>query len=206
MVARRRLSPNTAPVIDTDEDGAPIVAEEAVVAAAEESVGAIPRRPQHLPRTDDREVRETTHAAPRRTRRRKDTVHDDIFYVPVDEIPEGSSYEWKRWSVHGQEDPFYIASMREQGWEPVDPRRHPNWVPPGYNQPYIIKGGQILMERPIELTQEARAEQRQLAKRQVREAEQRVGLTPRGTGTRDHPGVAPTIVKELGRMVTAIED
>ena len=207
MVARRRLSPAPAPAVDVDEEGAPVaLAPEAPVEVEEESSGALPRRAQHVPRVDGREVRETAHAAPRRTRRRKDTVHDDIFYVPVEEIPEGSSYEWKRWSTHGLEDPFYIASMREQGWEPVDPKRHPNWVPPGYNQPHIIKGGQILMERPIELTQEARAEQRQLAKRQIHEAEQRVGLTPRGTGTRDHPGVAPKIVKEVGRMISAIEE
>ena len=200
MVERRRLTPAPDPVIDEDGTTAP----KEVEASSEETLkGVLPRRSQHVPRTDGREVRETAHATPRRTRRRKDSVIEDIFYFPVDEIPEGSSYEWKRWTVNGEENPFYIASMREQGWEPVDPKRHPSQVPPGYNQPYIIKGGQILMERPIELTQEARAEQRQLAKRQIREAEQRLGMTPRDTGTRDHPDVRPQIVKEVGRMISA---
>ena len=150
-------------------------------------------------------VREAVHESdhtPKRTRRRKATVTEDIFYIPVEEIPEGLSYEWKRWSVVGEEQPFYLAQMREQGWEPVPPKRHPSWVPPGYNEPHIIKGGLILMDRPIELTQEARQEQRQLAKTQVREAEQRLGMTPNNTLGR----VAPKITKEIGRMVPVPSD
>ena len=167
----------------------------------------VERPPQRATATDAREPQhEPVHAEARRTRRRKSTVNDDMFYIPLDEIPEGSSYEWKRWSVNGLEDPFYIAQMREQGWEPVNPKRHPTWVPPGYSQPHIIKGGQILMERPLSLTQEAQAEQRKLAKTQMREAEQRLGMTPKDTLTRQHPGAEPRIVKEYMRPVTAIEE
>jgi hypothetical protein len=166
------------------------------------------RAPVHVETTvTDREpdrnpIHEKAHI---RTRQRRATVNDDQFYIPVEEIPEGSSYEWKRFSVNGLEDPFYIAQMRQQGWEPVDPKRHPTWVPPGYDKPNIIKGGQILMERPIELTREAQAETRTLAKRQMREAEQRLGMTPRDTLTREHPEVAPRITKEMMRPVP-IED
>lgn len=162
-----------------------------------------PRAPVHGARVrGHREQRhETSHGEPRRIRRRKSTAVEDIYYIPVEEIPEGSSYEWKRWSVVGAEDPFYIAQMREQGWEPVDPRRHPTWVPPGYSLPHIIKGGMILMERPIELTEEARAEQRVLARQQVREAEARLGRTPGNT----HQRLAPKITKEIMRAVQAEE-
>jgi hypothetical protein len=166
---------------------------------------SIPRVKLH---TAARSVRPAQHApehAKPRSRRKKSLISEDIFFLPVDEIPEGSSYEWKRWTVMGEQNPFYIAQMREQGWEPVDPKRHPNWVPPGYNEPYIIKGGQILMERPEELTKEARAEARTLAKRQVREAEQRLGMTPKGELTREHPGLKIGVQKEIGRMV-AIEE
>lgn len=145
---------------------------------------------------------EAAHSRPR-SRRRKSSVAEDMFFIPLEEIPEGLSYEWKRYSNLGEENPFYLAQMREQGWEPVDPKRHPNWVPPGYSQPHIIKGGQILMERPIELTEEARAEDRVLARRQVREAEQRLGLTPKDTLSRDL--VKPRVTKEIGRMIP-IED
>ena len=161
---------------------------------------SISRAPLHISSTDEREPQhEPVHAEARRTRRRKATVNEDMFYIPIDEIPEGSSYEWKRHSVQGMEDPFYLAGMREQGWEPVNPKRHPNWVPPGYNLPHIIKGGLILMERPMELTNEFRAEQRALAKTQQREAEQRLGMTPKGELTREHSGVEPRIVKEYMR-------
>ena len=166
----------------------------------------IPRPAQRVALSDAREPEhDTTHVKARRTRRHKSTVNEDMFYIPVDEIPEGSSYEWKRWSVNGMEDPFYIAQMREQGWEPVNPKSHPNWVPPGYSQPHIIKGGLILMERPIELTREARAEQRTLAKKQIREAEQRLGMTPKDTLTRQHEGVEPRVVKEYMRPVSIEE-
>lgn len=162
-----------------------------------------PREAQHQDQTDVREAQHVSNHAPQRTRRRKTTTtHDDPFYIPVDEIPEGLSYEWKRWSVAGQHDPFYVAGLREQGWEPVPPKRHPNWVPPGYNEPHIIKGGQILMDRPIELTEEARKEQRMLAKQQQREAEQRLGMSPRDTLER----VAPKIQKEYMRPMTVSED
>ncbi len=162
----------------------------------------VPRSPLHGKQRE--EVRASAHVAdhaPARTRRRSSAISEDIFYIPVDQIPEGSSYEWKRWSVHGEENPFYIAQMREQGWEPVDPKRHPTWLPPGYNLPNIIKGGQILMERPLELTLEAKKELRQLSNQQMREAEQRLGMAPKGTGTRDIPDVAPRIHKEIGRMI-----
>lgn len=162
-----------------------------------------PRAPVHGAQA--RGYREAQHVAdhgePRRIRRRKATVSEDKYYIPVDEIPEGSSYEWKRWSVMGQEDPYYLAQMREQGWEPVNPKRHPTWVPPGYSQDYIIKDGLILMERPIELTEEARAEQKVLARQQVREAEARLGRTPGNT----HQRLAPKITKEIMRQVP-VED
>jgi hypothetical protein len=130
-------------------------------------------------------------------RRRKGLQHDDPFYIPLDEIPEGLSYEWKRFSVAGQEDPFYLAQMRAQGWEPVDPKMHPNWVPPDYTAPNIIKGGQILMERPIELTNEARAELDALANQQMREVRARVGKSEPGELER----VKPRIENEWNRMV-----
>lgn len=145
--------------------------------------------------------REPLHEPPKRTRRRKLLQADDQFYLPIDEVPEDSTYEWKRFAVMGQEDPFYLAQQREQGWEPVPATRHPNWVPPGYDKPHIIKGGLILMERPAELTREARAEERAMSKRQVREAEARLGMTPKGEMTRNFPGIQVGVTKEVMRPV-----
>ncbi len=158
------------------------------------------RVPAHQPAAKAT-TRAAAHDKPVRTRRRKLLTHDDQFWLPVEEIPEGLSYEWKRMSVMGQDDPFYIAQLREQGWEPVLATRHPNWVPPGYDKPNIIKGGLILMERPEELTAEARAEEKKMAKQQVREAEARLGMTPRGELSRDHPGIKVGVMKEWNRPV-----
>lgn len=165
------------------------------------------RTPEHAaaPAPDTRETEHVAeHNAPRkRTRQRSSTVQINPFdAVNLDKIPSDISVEWKRFSNVGADDPFYLSRMEEQGWLPVDPRQHPDWVPlpPGYDKPHIIKDGLILMERPKELTEEARAENEVLANRQIREAEQRLGKTPKGEMTREEPGVKPKIVKEYGRM------
>lgn len=165
------------------------------------------RMPQHVAAAPEREPEhEAAHTKPRtRTRMGRTSIVDDPFYIPLEEIPEGSSYEWKRFSNVGQEDPFYIAQMRSQGWEPVDPRRHPTWVPPGFSTPHIVKGGMLLMERPLALTQEAIKEREQMARQQVNEAEERLGRTPKDTLTREHPDVRPRVEKQMMRPVP-IED
>lgn len=158
------------------------------------------REPAHQPKAKA-VTRGPVHEVQARTRRRKNVESEDQFYLPMDEIPEDSTYEWKRLSVMGLEDPFYIARQREQGWEPVMSSRHANWLPPGYDKPHIIKGGLILMERPKELTQEARREERAMSKKQVREAEARLGMTPRGEMTRNFPGINVGVQKEMMRPV-----
>lgn len=151
--------------------------------------------------------RESEHPQARTRRRtRSATVADNPFDIPVSEIPAGSTYEWKRYTVMGKEDPFYISNMRAQGWEPVDPKAHPNWLPPNYKESHIVRDGLILMERPKELTEEARAEQRQLSKQQVREAEQRLGMTPNNTLTREHDRVKPQVTKEMMRPIAIQEE
>jgi hypothetical protein len=159
------------------------------------------------------ETREPEHAAEHvneriRTRTRNSQINrEDPFYVNMAAIPPDVSVEWKRFTNVGQEDSFYIARMREQGWEPVNPLEHPDWVPvpPGYDKTTIIKDGLMLMERPAHLTKEARAEAQTLADKQIVEAEQRLGKTNKGEMTRDHEGAKPRIIKEVGRMV-AIEE
>jgi len=160
--------------------------------------------PVHAPehRADGSQAQHQPEHQPERKRTRvRNAAFENPYDLPLDEIPGDSSYEWKRWSVVGQHDPFYISQMRKQGWEPVDPKRHPNWVPPGYKESSIIKGGMILMERPKYLTEEAQEEMKTAARREVSMAEQRLGMTPKGEATRDHPDVRPRISKEMVRMV-----
>jgi hypothetical protein len=166
------------------------------------------RAPEHAAAATLREDEHDAEHAPRKRTRNSQLNREDEFYVNLAAIPADISVEWKRMSNVGEENPFYIARMREQGWEPVNPLQHPDWVPvpPGYDKTTIIKNGLVLMERPKHLTDEARAESRMLAKQQVREAEQRLGMTPKDTMTRDHDGAKPKIVKEMMRPVAIEED
>jgi hypothetical protein len=177
---------------------------------AKTSVRPEQRVSEHTPAAEQRiDEHEPDHINPRvRTRTRNSSIsHEDPYYVDLSKVPPDVDVNWKRFSNVGEEYPFYIARMREQGWEPVNPQENPDWVPvpPGYDKTNIIKGGLILMERPMRLSDEAKAENKIAAKQQVREAEQRLGLTPADTMTRDHEGAKPRIVKEMMRPI-AIED
>lgn len=79
----------------------------------------------------------------------------DQFYIPANLIPDGISYEWKRWSVCGWVDDDYLTAIARTGWEPVRPKDQPSLVPPGYDGGYILRGGMILMQRSAHLTEKA---------------------------------------------------
>lgn len=94
------------------------------------------------------------------------------FDVPREQIPDGMSYQWNNATVFGKSDPSYDSFMAQQGWEPVPAYRHPHLVPPGTpeNAPIIIDG-QVLVERPAELTNEALQEELDKARGEVRAKE-----------------------------------
>lgn len=108
-------------------------------------------------------------------------------------IPDGWSYEWKRYSVLGQEDPAYMAELHQLGFSPVPAERHPGlFLPVGYTGS-IILGGQILMERPVELEMEAREEDDMRARAQVRGSREQFGMVPQARGFEgpsQHPSAA----------------
>jgi hypothetical protein len=128
----------------------------------------ITKRGPGRPRKDENEP--VIARAPIRTevreRKRKSNSSEDKFAIPAHLIPPGTSLEWKRESVVGQEDPHYMAALHENGWRPVDVSMIPTLMPEGYKGA-IRMGGQVLMERPIELTREAQAEDRDNARRAV---------------------------------------
>lgn len=132
-----------------------------------------------------------------RTRQRLGTV--DKFHIDPAKIPAGMSYEWKRYEVLGQQDHSYMQAQAENAWEPVDCARHPELMPPGHKGS-IIRDGLMLMERPIELTMEARDEDRLIARQQVRAKEQQLGQTPDGQFTRDHATARPRVSKSYEPM------
>jgi hypothetical protein len=168
------------------------------------------RAPEHAParQAERAPAHQPTHARERTRTRTSQGIqpalqqsHDG--YLNLQNIPPDVSIEWKLFTAEGKEYPAYLQGMRKQGWEPVNPHEHPDWVnvPPGYDKPTVIVDGLILMERPKRLTDEAREDDRIASQNRVREAEQRLGKTPKDTMTREHPDLKIGVTKEVGRMI-----
>ena len=121
----------------------------------------------------------------------------DEFYIDASIIPEGWSYEWKRHTLLGREDPSYQVSLARAGWEAVPAGRHPEMMPLHSKASIIERKGMILMERPLTLTNEARDVELRRARMQVRAKEQQLASTPDGTMTRDHARVRPNVKKSF---------
>jgi len=113
----------------------------------------------------------------------------DEFAIPLQIVPEGWTYEWKRKSVFGQEDSSYMMSQEARGWEPVPASRHRNLMPEGhYNT--IERKGMILMERPKEITDEAKRADRMRAMNQVKNREQQLAEAQAGEFARNKPTIS----------------
>ncbi len=112
------------------------------------------------------------------TRRR--TSVGDKFDVPLNEIPQGWSYQWNAVTVLNQGIEEIVRGdlqMHENGWRPVPASRHPGrWAPHGF-EGAIIVDGQRLEERPESLTKEAHDEDVLRAKSQVRDRTDALRLT-----------------------------
>jgi len=119
----------------------------------------------------------------------------DEFYVPKDIIPDGWTYEWKRYSTYNQIDSSHIRELERKGWAFVPAARHPQLVAIGDTGNIILRKGLALMERPTEIVEEARLIEQRRASDQVRSKEQQLSGTPEGTMTRDHAKARPQIKK-----------
>lgn len=102
-------------------------------------------------------------------------IERDKYYAP--EPPDGWSYEWKLKSVLNQDDLDRIRQNEAAGWEPVPLSRHPELMPRGWKGETVEVGGLVLMERPKVFTDEAKEEERRLAREAVltKEAQMREG-------------------------------
>jgi hypothetical protein len=120
----------------------------------------------------------------------------DDFYVNQSMIPPGWTYEWKRKTIMGQEDPAYQVQLARMGWEPVPASRHPSYMPEGSRSATIERKGMILMERPSELSEEARHIESRRAKNQVRQKEAQLNSAPEGQFGRDNKGNSMANIKK----------
>jgi hypothetical protein len=112
----------------------------------------------------------------------------DEYFIEPGIIPDKWSYEWKRKTVYGAEDPAHQVSLARRGWEVVPASRHPEMMPMGYTGVEITRKGMILMERPLEITDEVRAAELRKARLQVRAKEEQLTASPSGQFERSNKG------------------
>lgn len=110
---------------------------------------------------------------------RKRTTTNDIFQIPPELIPQGWEYQWCAVTVVGNSEILMDQNlmMAENGWRPVPASRYPGrFMPAGY-EGNITRGGQLLMERPSALCEEARAEDIRNAKQLISDRNDALKLT-----------------------------
>lgn len=103
----------------------------------------------------------------KKVRRRKNIASQSPTHIPEHMIPEGVDLQWVTDSIHGQPDPQGRIAFEINAWEPVTP----DMFEGRFDGMFMAKGhkgeinvhGAVLMWRPIELTIEARQEERQEA-------------------------------------------
>jgi hypothetical protein len=126
----------------------------------------------------------------------------DEFYFSPDQVPDGWTYEWKRRTIMGQEDPAYQVALARTGWEPVPSRRHPEMMPAGWKGDTIERKGMLLMQRPREITERVEELDLRKARNQIKAKEQQLNAAPPGTMEREFsdPRTRPTIKKSFEAM------
>lgn len=104
---------------------------------------------------------------PRRQRLQKYGEGQDRFSIPRELIPAGTDLQWVVYEILGQPAPQERIKFERNGWRAVtadqfDRRFDGMFMPKGSKEEIRVEG-QVLMERPMELTMEAREEERQAA-------------------------------------------
>jgi hypothetical protein len=118
---------------------------------------------------------------------------NDEYYIELGIIPDGWSYEWKTRTILGAEDPAHQVALARKGWEIVPASRHPELMPMGYKGVEITRKGMVLMERPLEITQEAQRRALLAARTQMRDKEAQ--LTNAKSGEFDRTNKGDPLVK-----------
>lgn len=113
-------------------------------------------------------VREPIRETPeRRQRLRKGIANVSPTHIPREMIPDGVDLQWVTDTIHGLPELQGRQSFEINGWEAVTPdmfsgRFDGMFMPKGYKGEINVLGS-VLMWRDMELTMEARAEEREQA-------------------------------------------
>lgn len=125
----------------------------------------------------------------------------DEFYVDLNVIPDGWSYQWKRTTYVGKADQHHMLSVARNGWRPVDVSRHPEMMPAGHQGPIEIKG-LMLMEMPTLIVERARRRDEREARDALLNSERLLHETPANTAPRDEfPDKMKFVKREIMRAV-----
>lgn len=103
----------------------------------------------------------------RKQRLRKGIANVSPTHIPQEMIPGDIDLQWVTDTIHGMPEAQGRQSFEINGWEPVTPdmwgkRFDGMFMPKGFKGEINVLGS-VLMWRPMELTLEARAEERQQA-------------------------------------------
>ena len=148
---------------------------------------AIARAPKRGPmREEDPRTRAARRSAELREHLGDEEEGTDEFYISKSDIPAGWAYEWKRKLTLGAEDPAYQVALARAGWEPVPTSRHPAYMPDSGKFPIIERKGMVLMERPLEINEEAHARELRKARNQVRHKEEQLSAPKPGEFERNN--------------------
>ena len=120
----------------------------------------------------------------------------DEFFIEPGIIPDGWSYEWKTRTILGLEDPAHQVALARKGWESVPASRHPELMPMGYTGAEITRKGMVLMERPLQITEEVRAAELRRARLQMRSKEEQLAQAGGGQFERSNKGENMVKVKK----------
>ncbi len=114
---------------------------------------------------------------PKRERTRKGTGTDRL-HIPQHLIPDGVDLQWVTDTILGQPATQTRIGFEVNGWQPVTPdmfggRYDGMFMPKGFKGEINVDG-LVLMERPMELTLEARAEERKAARSAINTHESKI--------------------------------
>lgn len=106
------------------------------------------------------------------TRSRKSGI--DPFNIPKGFAPPGWEYQWCAVASLGNKEIVRTMNIefQQNGWRPVEATRHEGYfMPKGEAGPIVVRD-QMLMERPTEMCDDARAEDKRNAIQQIRDRDQ----------------------------------
>jgi hypothetical protein len=165
-------------------------------------------RPEMRPamREEDPRARAARRAAELRDHLGEEPDGTDEFYIDPSDIPEGWDYEWKAKYVLGQEMATHILALRRAGWEEVPTHRHPSYMPMGTDMAYIERKGMVLMERPKEITEDARTRELRKARQQVRQKEEQLNAASGGQFDRNNKDQSLVNIKKSYESIPIPKD